>query len=247
MSAAADHAALQRNVSDRDALAFGAAHLELPGRGGIDVELTLQANELGLLLLDDPLAPDALIDAICGLEAPVRGSVRVLGHSWDRLPVERANALRGRIGRVGTEPVFPAGTAVGDSVVLGPLFHTTQSEADVKAEAAQLARSFGLPGLPLGMPAELTADDLVRADCVRALLGPPRLLLVDERAGGFPAELVTALINAARGLRARGGAVLWLTQVPARPADGRFPATQCLELRDGQVHTIDRAGESEGE
>lgn len=228
-----------------DAIAFDDVRLDLGAHGTIDVQLRLRPDELALLMLDDPLAPDALIDAACGLAAPLQGEVRVLGHDWGRLAAERANALRGRIGRVDTEPVFPANMTVGESVLLGPRFHSRRPEAELKREAARLARSFGLPGLPLGVPAALSAEERVRAACVRALLGAPQLLIVNERAGAVPADLEAVLINAARGVRARGGAVLWLTQQAARPADRPVPATRRLELRDGAVRAAARGPATE--
>jgi len=44
---------------------------------------------------------------------------------------------------------------------------------DIEAEAAKLARMFGLPGLPRGRPAQMRLPDLQRAACVRAFLGTP--------------------------------------------------------------------------
>jgi phospholipid/cholesterol/gamma-HCH transport system ATP-binding protein len=216
-------------------LSVDSVRLALTDGERVAADLRLQPGALALAFSDDPPASAPLIDALCGLAQPEAGTIRVLGHAWPTLAGDRANALRGRIGTIATDPVFPRHLGVGESTVMGPLFHSRRPEAEILATAARLARTFGLPGLPLGGPDDLGRDELIRAACVRALLGAPDLLIVDETPGALPPALDGALVNALRGVCARGGAVLWLTGEPARNAEPRFPATKRLELRDGRL------------
>lgn len=226
-------------------LEFVAAHVPLAPGGSVEADMVCGAGDLVLVVLDDPQVADAVVDTICGLTPPRWGTVRILGHRWEQLSAGQANALRGRIGRVSSTPVFPASMTVGDDVALAALYHTRRGEHDVMTDAARLATAFGLPGLPLHPPGEMDAPDLIRAECVRALLDSPNLLVIDERTNGFPDELTGMLINATHSVRARGGAVLWLTDDASRQDDARLPATQRFALRGGRFEPLRRTVGSE--
>lgn len=219
----------------QEVLAIESVRLALGPGGTVDADFALHAGELALVVSDDPLATDPLIDALCGLARPEAGRIRVLGRVWAGLPGDVANALRGRIATIATDPVFPSNMGVGDSAVMAPLYHTRRPAPEILSEAARLARSFGLPGLPLARPRDLGRDELIRVACVRALLGAPDLLVLDETRARLPEPLEGPVINAVRGVCARGGAVLWLTGEAWRGSDARFPATARLELRNGRL------------
>jgi len=219
----------------REVLAMQGVRLTLGPGGTVEIDLALHAGELALVVSDDPPATGPLIDALCGLVRPEAGCIRVLGRPWDGLGGDVANALRGRIATIATDPVFPSNMGVGDSAVMGPLYHSRRPEPDVLRDAARLARSFGLPGLPLARPGELGRDARIRVACVRALLGAPDLLVLDETVDRLPEPLEGPVINAVRGVCARGGAVLWLTGEAWRRADSRFPASARLQLRNGRL------------
>src|ERR1700757_4666299 len=66
------------------------------------------------------------------------------------------------------------------NILLPQLHHTKRSESDLREAAAQLSRSFGLPGLPISRPDALAGIDLARSACVRAFMGKPRLLILNS-------------------------------------------------------------------
>jgi phospholipid/cholesterol/gamma-HCH transport system ATP-binding protein len=102
----------------------------------------------------------------------------------------------------------------------------------LREAAADLSRSFGLPGLPLVRPEALTAIDLARAACVRAFLGEPRLLILESPVQGQFADLVSPLLNALAAARDRGAAAIWLTRGDFVWTDRSFPATARLRLAE---------------
>ena len=97
--------------------------------------------------------------------------------------------------------------------------HPDRSLASIRDAAAELARRFSLPGLPLGKPSGMRAPDLRRAACVRAFLGEPELLILERPTTGIHPEIMPALIASVRAARARGAAVLWTTDNPAELHD----------------------------
>jgi len=99
-----------------------------------------------------------------------------------------------------------------ENILLGPLYHTRRAAEALRTEAAELARHFGMPGLPTGAIAALSADDLARAGLVRAFLGSPRLLILESPVQGVFTAIIPALLNRLAILRDAGGAALWLTR-----------------------------------
>lgn len=188
--------------------------------------LTVQPDELVLLDLGGPEQAAAFADAVCGLVEPHDGRVAFLGRDWRNEPPSKADALRGRIGRLhGTDPWLPWMT-VAENLLLAPLYHTRLPRETLLARAAQLAHRFGLPGVPLGYPETLGASDLARAALVRAFLGPKRLVILEDPTALPGGDILASLLTEMRVVRDDGGAVLWLTHDSATVMDRTLPATQ---------------------
>src|SRR5438552_11779860 len=199
-----------------------------------NVSLRLAPGELALVRLERGVVRLPLADAAEGLAEHYDGTATFLGRDWRSVPAGEGSALRGRVGRV-----FDAGGAAGtgwvshldvdENVMLAQRHHTRRPSLEIEAEAAKLARMFGLPGLPRGRPAQTRAPDLQRASCVRSFLGTPDLILLERPAQGIYPEIMPPLINAVRSARGRGAAAVWLTDTPAVWSDrGIRPTWRCV-------------------
>jgi phospholipid/cholesterol/gamma-HCH transport system ATP-binding protein len=102
----------------------------------------------------------------------------------------------------------------------------------LREAAAELARQFGLPGLPLSRPAVMSNADLARSACVRAFLCDPVLVLLESPVQAQYAELIPLLLGAVAGARDRGAAVIWLTRSDMVWQDQSVPATHRLRLEE---------------
>jgi phospholipid/cholesterol/gamma-HCH transport system ATP-binding protein len=202
------------------------------GGGGetLDFELDLYGGDLTLINLERPRFGSILADACCGLHPAAAGSIYFLGKNWDMLPSDTANALRGRIGRVFTAGNWIDRMTLLENILLPQLHHTRRMFSELRAEAAQLAQHFGLPGLPAGLPDEVIRADHQRAACIRAFLGQPSLILLEEPTFGAYPEIIPPLINAIRKARERGAAVIWLTLEDQVWNDSLLPATYRYRL-----------------
>ena len=170
-------------------------------------------------------------DACAGIIQPWRGAVYFLGRNWKKLRPNQANALRGRIGSVFTTANWIKHLSLMENILLPQLYHTHRSASRIRDEAVDLAERFGLPGVPLGPPGDFTAADLQRAALVRAFLGRPSLVLLQEPiTAGMGSDIVSALIQAIRNARDRGAAVIWLTRRSDVWNDGSIPATHRYRL-----------------
>jgi phospholipid/cholesterol/gamma-HCH transport system ATP-binding protein len=171
-------------------------------------------------------------DLCCGVLPIQHGCVRFLGRDWANTPDEQASAMRGRIGRVYGAGAWINYLGTDVNILLSALHHTRRPEAMLRDTAAELSRSFGLPGLPLTRPDALTASDLVRAACVRAFIGEPLLLLLESPEQEHSADLVRALLDASAAAHDRQAASIWMTRSDTVWGDRSFPATIRLRLTD---------------
>ena len=202
------------------------------GGGGetIYFEMNLFGGDLALINLERPRFGSILADACCGLHQAVEGSIFFLGKDWSVLPSDTANVLRGRIGRVFTFANWINRLTLLDNILLPQLHHTRRDFAELRDEAVRLAKHFGFPGLPTGLPADVMRTDNQRAACIRAFLGQPSLILLEEPTFGVYPEILPPLINAIRDVRDRGCGVIWLTLEDRVWNDPMLPATHRYRL-----------------
>jgi phospholipid/cholesterol/gamma-HCH transport system ATP-binding protein len=208
-----------------------------PEPGAVDLPLIpfaleLVAGELALIEARNPLWASEFADLCSGLIPLAHGSVRFLGRDWAPLSEILAAALRGRIGRIHGFGAWIGFIGVDRNILLPQLHHSRRSADALLEEAAELARFFGLPGLPLVRPEALAPSDLARAAAVRAFLGEPRLVLLENPVQGQFTDLVPPLLNALAAARDRGAAAIWLTGNDLIWNDRSFPATQRLRLTE---------------
>jgi phospholipid/cholesterol/gamma-HCH transport system ATP-binding protein len=203
-----------------------------------EVSLNVCGGELFLIRLARLEQTAIFADACAGIIEPISGRVYFLGRNWLQLSPDQANALRGRIGRVFRTANWINHLPLMENILLPQLHHTRRSVSRLRDEAGKLAQQFGLPGLPLGLPGDFTTADLRRAACVRAFLGRPLLILLEEPTSGIYAEIISALMAAVRAARERGAAVIWLTQKSLIWHDQTLPVTQRYRLVAGKLMEV---------
>jgi phospholipid/cholesterol/gamma-HCH transport system ATP-binding protein len=195
-----------------------------------EISLSVCAGDLVMIRLARLEQTAAFADACAGIIEPSSGAVSFLGRNWKELKPDHANALRGRIGRVFKTGNWVNHISLMDNILLPLSHHTRKSARQLSDEAGELAVRFGLPGLPLGLPGDFTAADLQRAACVRAFMGRPSLILLEEPTSGIFLEIISALMDAVRKARERGAAVIWLTRKELIWNDQTLPVTQRYRL-----------------
>jgi phospholipid/cholesterol/gamma-HCH transport system ATP-binding protein len=174
----------------------------------------LDQGELLLVRLERENERLALADATEGLVPPSQGRVLFQGADWQGLSAGQAAAQRGTIGRLFEDEGWIADLDVDQNIMLAQRHHTTRRESDIRDEALKLARVFSLPGLPRGRPDSLRRWDLRKAACVRAFLGQPVFIILEQPGHGIYADLMAPLVNAVHSARRRGAAVLWTVTDP---------------------------------
>lgn len=198
------------------------------------IDLMIDAGELVLVEVGDAEQERVIADAACGLLGPTRGTIRFLGRDWAAQTAEYGNALRGRIGHLFRSGGWLPYLSLVDNMLLQQLHHTRRPYGELRDEAARLATRFGLPGLPTGRPADLRRADLLRSACVRAFLGVPSMVIVEDLAAD-DTDLLAPLVEAMREARDRDAAVIWFIRDRELFADPTLPATQRLQIRGSEL------------
>jgi ABC-2 type transport system ATP-binding protein len=109
------------------------------------------------------------------------------------------------------------------------LFARLEGEADVDAAAAALLDEFSLPGNVVA--GTLSVGNRQRLNVAIALLGEPRVLLLDEPTASLDPEQRSRLWLDLETVPERGGAICFVTQ----HHDELARADRVLELRDGRL------------
>ncbi len=196
----------------------------------IKIDLNLYAGEMALIHLQHPRQGSVLADACAGLIRPQSGTAQFLGKDWSALPADTENALRGRIGRVFATGNWIDHLSLLENILLPQLHHTRRSVEELYEEAARLAECFGLPGVPAGSPELFQPTDLKIAACIRAFLGRPLLIVLEDPTSGVHPDIVPPLINTIREARGYGAAVIWMIVHDRIWQNRSIPATSRYRL-----------------
>ncbi len=198
----------------------------------VRVNLQLHSGELTLLHCADTPRASAIADALLGLGAHT-GTVYYRQQLWSSLSEQQARLARREVGRVQSHGNWIESVSVMDNILLPLMHHTIVPEDILRAAASDMARRFGLPGLPKNLPADCPPADLERCACIRAFLGRPQLAILE-----YPQRLTrnhSALISCIGQVRRRKGAVLWITDDNNKLADRAIPADRRYRLLGSQL------------
>ena len=217
--------------------------LFLDGEDGGDyttAHFALYSGQLALVRLENLRQAASLADLFSGLTPPFDGNVFFFGRDWQTAPADTLNAMRGRIGRVFSSGSWLEGFNLIENILMPQLHHTRRPIPELRQEAAQLAEQFSLPGLPLGQPENYSRADLQRSACVRAFLGTPSLLLLEDPTFGVYPRIMTSLVTAIRRVRDKGAAVIWMTLSDDVWDDNSIPADRLFNVAGRTLTEVKR-------
>jgi phospholipid/cholesterol/gamma-HCH transport system ATP-binding protein len=195
-----------------------------------DVSFTLNRGDLVMVDVGDHYLHSPLSDAAEGLVPPAQGTIRFLGEDWLSMDPTRASACRGSIRRVFRSRGWLSNLDVDENIMLPMIHHTRQPVEEIRAAAQGLAREFGLGELPRVRPPKVNRSDLKRAEWVRAFLGQPQLVILEEPSADIYAGATRPLADAVQRARARGAGVLWVTTSSELRNFGDVKPSQTLTL-----------------
>jgi branched-chain amino acid transport system ATP-binding protein len=176
-----------------------------------DVSITVDAGEAVTVFGPNGAGKTTLLRVISGVIPSSAGSIE--GRSVGRRTAHPHQVARGGIGHVPEgRGIFP-GLSVADNLALGSFGRGKRSETDSDAEMAFIIELF--PWIPDRLKqagGTLSGGEQQMVSIARALMGDPRLLLLDEPSLGLSPLMVTRVFEALSKIRARGVAILLVEQ-----------------------------------
>ncbi len=150
----------------------------------------------------------SMLNLISGNLQPDSGRILLDGHEITSMPAH-ARARAG-IGRTFQIPRPFHGMSVFENVLVGAA-HTRR--ADRLERCVEALTVVGLIARANVVAGSLTLLDRKRLDLARALAMRPRVLMLDEIAGGLTEAEVSVLIGTIRRLKAEGLAIIWIEHI----------------------------------
>jgi branched-chain amino acid transport system ATP-binding protein len=171
-----------------------------PVRAIHDLDLVVHEGEIVSLIGPNGAGKTTLFNAVCGLVRPDAGTIAVGGIP---LPADPTRLAARRVARTLQGLGLFRGLSARENVLAGRLGAT-----DPGADTQRQLDALGLAEHADRPVADLPYPDQKKVALARALVAEPRLLLLDEPAGGLGPEDIARLGDLVRHTAATGCAVL---------------------------------------
>ena len=176
---------------------------------GISFELS-EGEALGIIG-PNGAGKTTLFSIAAGTIAPDAGRVLFAGEDVTRLPAEQ-RCRKGLVRSFQIPQPF-SGMTVFENVVVAAAFGANEPETAVYSRCAELLERCGLLNKANRQAGGLTLLDRKRLELARALATKPRVLLLDEVAGGLSEHECAALVALIKNVRASGVSIVWIEHV----------------------------------
>lgn len=211
-----------------------------PYECGLDaVSFSLAPAELLLVRAPEARPTTPLADAASGLLDLAGGEVAFDGKGWAARSAGEAASARGLIGRVFERYDWLSNLDMDENITLAQRYHARRDPLEALEEARGLARELGFEELPAGRPARLERVVLLKAQWIRALMGKPKLLLLERPIRDMATADADLLVKALNLRRERDGtAIVWITGSYERLEDSALRPTRKCAMEQGAMREV---------
>jgi branched-chain amino acid transport system ATP-binding protein len=176
-----------------------------------DLDLVVAPGEAVGIIGPNGAGKTTLFNLIAGGLTPTAGSIRFDGRELLRLPPQ--GRCRAGIGRTHQIPQPFENLTVFENLLVGAVHGRRKSEREVTQSCGEILERLGLIKRANTLAGSLTLLERKRLEMARALATAPRLLLLDEIAGGLTEGECLELVATIREIRQAGVAILWIEHV----------------------------------
>jgi branched-chain amino acid transport system ATP-binding protein len=176
-----------------------------------DLDLHVGPGEAVGIIGPNGAGKTTLFNLISGGLSPTSGSIRFDGHDLLGQPPQRR--CRAGLGRTHQVPQPFEKLTVFENLLVGAVYGRRRTEREAAQSCGEILEQLGLLKRANVLAGSLTLLERKRLEMARALATAPKLLLLDEIAGGLTegecAELVTTILD----IRKTGVSILWIEHV----------------------------------
>ncbi|SDR53016.1 amino acid/amide ABC transporter ATP-binding protein 1, HAAT family [Rhizobiales bacterium GAS113] len=175
------------------------------------VDLTLSGGETLGIIGPNGAGKSSLFNLIAGMMRPDRGHIILDGRDVTHLPPE--DRCRAGIGRSFQIPQPFDNLTVFENLSVAALFGARLGEADAVRICGEALALTGLEAKANRLAGSLPLLERKRLELARALATQPRILLLDEIAGGLTEAECELLIETIRSVHSQGVGIIWIEHV----------------------------------
>lgn len=175
------------------------------------IDLALDQGEALGIIGPNGAGKTSLFGIAAGTLALDAGRVLLAGENITHLPAEQR--CRKGLARSFQIPQPFSGMTVFENLVVAAAFGADEREPAVYDRCAELLERCGLASKANKRAGGLTLLDRKRLELARALATKPRVLLLDEVAGGLTEHECASLIALIKDIRTRGVSIIWIEHV----------------------------------
>jgi branched-chain amino acid transport system ATP-binding protein len=176
-----------------------------------DISLSVAEGEALGIIGPNGAGKTTLFSLITGAVAPDSGSIHLAGEDITRLPAQR-RCLSG-ICRSHQVPHPFEKLTVAENLLVAACFGQGRREAEVVDQVGAILEQTGLAAKANRVSGALPLLDRKRLEMARALATNPRLLLLDEIAGGLTQGECDELVETIKGIHASGRTIMWIEHI----------------------------------
>jgi branched-chain amino acid transport system ATP-binding protein len=176
-----------------------------------DIDLSLARGEALGIIGPNGAGKSTLFNLITGMLRPDRGRILLQGRDITGLPPEQR--CRAGLGRSFQIPLPFEHLSVFENLSVAALFGGGMSQVEAVQVCGETLALTGLEAKANLRAGSLSLLDRKRLELARALATRPRILLLDEIAGGLTDAECHILIETIRSIHARGISIIWIEHV----------------------------------
>jgi branched-chain amino acid transport system ATP-binding protein len=204
-----------------------------------DVSLTLDEGEALGIVGPNGAGKTTLLNVVAGSLRADRGRVVFSGEDVTHLPGYRH--CRVGIGRTFQIPRPFTGLTAFENVLVGATYGRSDRAENVHQACAEALEQAKLSGKANTLGGRLTLLERKRLELARALVTKPRVLLLDEIAGGLTEPEVHELVETVKDLRRQGISIVWIEHIVhalLSVVDRLVALAAGRKLIEGEPHTV---------
>jgi branched-chain amino acid transport system ATP-binding protein len=176
-----------------------------------DLDLHVAGGEAIGILGPNGAGKTTILNLVTGTLALDAGSVNFFGRDVSRLPTQERCRLG--LARAYQVPQPFGDMTVFENLMVGAAFGTGANLSRAQARSLQVLEDCGLAAYANTPAGRLTLLNRKRLELARALATDPKVLLLDEIAGGLTQHECEDLVALVKRVHARGVTIVWIEHV----------------------------------